>query len=213
MRLSDVLHDKTAYLLSYIRLQEGEEIPERKPNGSTLTGVNGQNGEIGKRKREEDEVDHRPTKNGGIARSAMIGPQRPTSPVKPSTPLFHSKLNDNVIGNGYAMVNGHSPPSSRSEETPEVDNTAMDRFGKDMPLFHPIPQNRFHHSPMDRPRGPGPDADRDQRGGRGKKNRGDRRHGQKRGDGPPMPFHVGQNRGGGKGFGGKHRGVFKRMKT
>jgi ubiquitin carboxyl-terminal hydrolase 36/42 len=222
--LASIKNDKTAYLLSYIRLAEGEEIPAGAQsnvhvngNGSAANGLpngvgwvrnpepvpNTQQQQGGKRKRDDEAIG-----------DTMRQPIRKNLPASiPSTPLFTSSLNG-----GTQVPFGQNPPSpAGSDKTVEDDQRPdyMSAFGagmNDNKVFapRPVPGGNFYgSSPIPRPHNPGPQGRRN--GGR---NGGNRKHGR---NSNSSPYNAGGGAGGkgggrgGKAFGGKQKGMYNRM--
>lgn len=155
VRLGDIKSDKTAYLLSYIRIPEGEEFqaPPPRANGNGTPAANGHaqvNGNGGKRKRvdeaEEEDAMRQPVKAKGPmaavkelqARRNGNGNGSPMTPrsvaqnvkqLNTATPHFSSRFDNRSDGQSQAPL---SPP--RSYKTADDDDeregpNPMDKFG------------------------------------------------------------------------------------
>ncbi|ORY22139.1 hypothetical protein BCR39DRAFT_552280 [Naematelia encephala] len=238
--LSTVLHDKTAYLLWYMRVEDGDFDIGKKINGSTssparpLTNGSHSNGPspiVGNRSQ--------PTlqQTSDKKNTSMIGPRLPdsNSPVKrkrqddeeeeEETPERHpSKFSRN----SFISTTAPTPTiplikSSPLNNTPSRENSEDDRIHSKFTytseknstpkVLHPRPRDfdfNTRDSPIQRPGHPSP-------GGGRKKDRKKDRDGKKF-KGPPMPFNQGRSGnggggGGGRSWGGKPNGIVKSMKS
>jgi ubiquitin carboxyl-terminal hydrolase 36/42 len=229
--LGAIKSDKTAYLLSYIRLPDGQDEPDGQvhanghANGNEDEGPgwvrsgnaksNGVPQIVGKRKRiEEDELleAKRPiAANGNTPQKVSSKSDSTREPIRKnastqSTSLFPSSLDESP---GTSFRN--APPSPRSDKTDDDDGPSrFSAFGaaigsqaKSIHAPRAIPAGSFYSkSPIPRTSGPGPGSPR---GPRGKK--GGRRE---RSGGNNNPYHMPGDLGG-KGFGAKSKGVYGRM--
>lgn len=202
VKLSTVLHDRSAYLLSYMRVPRGEKLPNGTPSAASRADATAASsstevspaGPAAKRRRGEESVQSSPNKKNG----------RP--------PL--------AAAYGSNKANGDSPALARL-----VNQYASDDSDEDaLPAPHAIRGDAFA-SPISRPSHPSPGAAL-----KGKHHRVNHKHGiaghgggkhggggGKQGKrGAPMPFAAGSlksnMRGNGGGGGGRKKGMKKAMR-
>ncbi len=204
--IEKVLDDRTAYLLSYIRIGDDDPLFTAK----TPTTVNGNRPKqaplVSNGPRPPPYSDTRPTT--ALGHRPTIFANGHSSPIK-------RKREDEHLSNGD-WDSKRQPLSDTVHQAPPYSRDAPSRFS---PEHHPsrvfgaglkprdsghprhqIPESEFYQIQ--------PDPKRQKRG---KKKDRDKDKDNRRGSGPPMPFHQGQAPGGGRG-GIRAPGMLHRMR-
>lgn len=110
--LQRVLNDSTAYLLSYMRVPEGEAgassgTTPRKEMGTANGEGSGKRGRDAEESEEEEEEEEEPARTL-VAKRPMIGPVRP-SPASNGFANGHAKGQMKGIGNGFGASSEQGP--------------------------------------------------------------------------------------------------------
>ncbi|WVR03142.1 hypothetical protein IAU60_000132 [Kwoniella sp. DSM 27419] len=164
--LREVLGDKTAYLLSYIRVPDGSVptplgTPSKLRNGTLANGNESSPSANGHKRSRSDDSDEEEEELENVLqpkRNGVVGPQQPMT-IRKATPPPARKAEANSKGEGSESE------EDEGEIPPEI---PVKRFGSEMKsskkLYQPtpIPPSRFYgaqaDSPIARPRGPVPSS-------------------------------------------------------
>lgn len=195
-----VLGDRTAYLLSYIRIGVGGSVFTTK----TPSSMNGN-------RPAQTPISTNGTYSTPVMSMLAANGHRPTViPNGHSSPIKRMREDDH-------LVNGHASHDAKRQALTETVHAP--------PPYSPAPRipSSTHSPPDERPSrfGYNPSEPRTkmqretpayQHISPNSKKRRNKGGGGRRGAGPPMPFTPGGYQGGGKGFGSRPSGVFSRMK-